>query len=404
MQSIQVLRDQKAAKGTFVKKLLDDNPGAKWTAERQSEYDSALTEIESINAEIKRHQDYLDAEKREAELNNVAESAGKKAKDEKKPHLAIFAKWLKGGDRALNSDDWKIYNTMSTTTTTEGGHTVPVEVMSSVVDKLKKFGGMRSVADVFSTSGFGDLNYPASDGTAEIGELIGQNTTATGADPSFTVVTLGVYKYSSKIVAVPYELLQDTAIDMEGFITGRLAQRLGRITNQHYTTGTGSGQPNGAVTASAAGKVGTTGQTLTVIFDDLVDLIHSIDPAYRESGQCRFMTKDLSLAIIRKLKDSQNRPIFIPGWEGLSGPMSDRLLGYEVVINQDMATMAANAKSILFGDFSYYKIRDAMEMRMNRFDDSAYAKLGQVGFLAWMRTGGNLVETAALKHYANSAT
>lgn len=117
------------------------------------------------------------------------------------------------------------------------------------------------------------------------------------------------------------------------------------------------------------------------------------------------MLNDASLKIIHKLKDTAGRPIFLPGYDGLSGPMADTILGYPIQINQDVATMAANAKSILFGDFAFYKIRDAMDLQMFRFDDSAYIKLGQIGFLAWMRSGGNFTDVGgAVKYYANSAT
>jgi HK97 family phage major capsid protein len=94
-------------------------------------------------------------------------------------------------------------------------------------------------------------------------------------------VSLNVFKASSKIVAVPYELLQDTTIDMEAFIRNRLAQRLGRLGNTAFTVGTGTTQPDGIVPKATSGTVGTTGQTLTIIYDDLVNLVHSVDPAYR---------------------------------------------------------------------------------------------------------------------------
>jgi len=218
-------------------------------------------------------------------------------------------------------------------------------------------------------------------------------------------VALPVYKFSSKIIACPIELLQDSAVDMEAFIRNRIRTRLGRITNQMFTTGTGSGQPRGVVVGASAGKVGTTGQTLTVIYDDLIDLIHSVDPAYRNSGRCVFMTNDASIKIVRKIKDTTGRPLWTPGYEsGITVGQPDSLLGYRCVTNQDIAVMAANAKSILFGDFNYYKIRDVMAATLFRFTDSAYTKLGQVGFLAWMRAGGNLVDSAAVKYYQNSAT
>lgn len=405
MQSIQALRERRTALAQSLHDLLDKNPGDKWNKDHQAAYDQAMNEIEAIDSEAKRIQAVLDKIADAAQTDAIRNVVERKAHDEGKPHLTAFWKLMRNGDKHLTTDEWAtLRNTMSVGTAAQGGYTVPTEVATSVADALKAYGGMRGVAEVFRTAQGNDINYPTSDGTAETGELIGENTTATAADPSFGVVSLKTYKFSSKIVAVPFELLQDSSIDMEAFITGRLVQRLGRVTNTYFTTGTGTAQPNGIVTAAASGKVGTTGQTTTVIFDDLVDLVHSVDPAYRQLGRCRFMMNDASLKVIRKLKDSNGRPIFMPGDAGLSGPMGDTLLGYPVAINQDVATMAANAKSILFGDFMFYKIRDAMDIQMFRFDDSAYIKLGQIGFLAWMRSGGNFADVGgAVKYYQNSA-
>ena len=407
MKSIQELRERRTALATNLHEMLDANPGEKWNADLQAKYDEGMAEIEAINGEAKRIQAVLEAIADNAQVDGIRNVVERTARDSQQPeHVALFNKLMRFGDKALNADEWStLRNTMSVGTSAQGGYTVPTEVAASVADALKAYGGMRACAEVFRTDKGNDINFPTSDGTSEVGELIGENTTATGADPSFGVVTIKTYKFSSKIVAVPFELLQDSSIDMEAFIRSRLVTRLGRITNTYFTTGTGSGQPNGVVTAASSGKVGTTGQTLTVIFDDLVDLIHSVDPAYRNLGNCKFMMNDASLKIIRKLKDSSGRPIFLPGYDGLGKAMPDTVLGYPIVINQDVAVMAANAKSILFGDFTFYKIRDAMDMQMFRFDDSAYIKLGQIGFLAWMRSGGNFVDVGgAVKYYANSAT
>lgn len=401
MQSIQALRERHAALAKETRELVENN-NDKWNADYQAKYDQGMAELDDIKAQVERIEKVLATaadskieEKIEENKERQMRNAGKE----------LFAKWLKGGDKALSAQDWAdVRATMSTTTTTEGGYTVPVDVAGQISEVLKAYGGVRSVANVIQSNMGNDINFPTSDGTSEVGELIGQNTTATAADPSFGVVTLSTYKFSSKIVAVPFELLQDSAADVEAFVARRLGDRLGRITNQYFTTGTGTSQPKGVVTASAAGKTGATGQTTSVIVDDLIDLVHSVDPAYR-AGKCKFMMNDASLKVIRKLKDTAGRPVFLPGYEGLGGAMGDSLLGYDVVINQDVATMAANAKSILFGDFSRYTIRDVMGFTLFRFDDSAYAKLGQVGFLAWMRTGGTLTDGGSpIKYYANSAT
>lgn len=404
MKSIQALREQRAA---TVKELQDLIKKPSWdNAVDQPVYDAGMASIESIDAEISRIENVNRITFENAEREGIIEAANRVGHDEGSKSAVVFAKWLKGGDTALNQEDWAaIRNTMSTTTGSEGGFTVPTEVASTVVDALKQFGGMRAVANIIRTEAGNDMNWPTSDGTAELGELLGQNATAANADPVFGTLALPVYKYSSRTVAVPIELLQDSTVDIEAFVTNRLVQRLGRITNQHFTVGTGTGQPNGVATAATVGSTGATGTTLTVTYDALVDLQHSVDPAYRDLGNCRFMMNDDSVKVVKKIKDTQGRPIFLPGYDPANNGKLDTLLGHAIQVNQQVAVMAANAKSILFGDFQNYVIRDALDIQMMRFTDSAYATKGQVGFLAMMRSGGNLMDVGgAVKAYRNSAT
>jgi HK97 family phage major capsid protein len=403
-KNIQALREQRSALAQDVKARLDDSKNRSWTNADQEQYDAKIKEIDAIDASLERHQKMMDIAAKEKLDSQIDDAAGRKIKDN--GVRAIHAKWMRQGDHALTAEEWRIVrNTMSTGTGSEGGYTVQSEVARQAMDALKSLGGMREVATVIQTESGASLSYPTSDGTAEEGEQIGENTTATAADVTFGTVALDTFKYSSKIVAVPFELLQDSSIDIEAFVNQRLITRIARITNKKFTIGAGTTEPRGAVTASSAGKTGTTGQTATVIFDDLVDLEHSVEIAYRELGRCRFMMHDDSFKVVKKLKDSQGRPIFIPGYDGLAGPVANSILGYPVTPNNHMATMAANAKSILFGDFSNYVIRDVMAVTLFRFTDSAYAKLGQVGFLMWSRHGGNYIDVgASLKHYANSAT
>lgn len=407
MQSIQELRERLQARATEVRDLVEKN-NEKWTPELQAKYDQAMAEIDDVKDQIKRTQAVLDAiadDKLGAQLEDAAMRAGARKKDN--PVKALFDKWKRQGDNALNADEWsQIRNTMSTGTGSEGGYTVAQEVAQSVMDALKSLGGMRSVGTVLNTDQGNQINFPTSDGTAEEGEIIAENTSANDADPTFGTVALPTYKYSSKVVTVPVELLRDASVDLELFVEQRLVKRIDRITNKHFTVGTGTGQPRGITVAASLGKAGATGQTTTVIFDDLVDLVHSVDADYRDLGRCVWMMNDLTLRSIRKLKDTAGRPIFIPGYDGLAGSMPDTILGYPVVINNHMATMAANAKSILFGDFTWYVIRDVINaVEFQRYTDSAYAKKGQVGFHMWARSGGNWTDVGgAVKYYQNSAT
>lgn len=404
--SIQALREQRAAKA---KTLHDFVNRADYKPETDNAiYDAGIAEIEALDGQIKRIQDANERLVEEHQTEAVIEAAHRVGRDQRSEGSELFAKYLRFGVEGVSAEDrQKILNTMSVGTNTQGGYTVQSEVAAQLIDALKAYGGMRAVSDVFSTAMGNPLSYPTSDGTSETGELIGENTTATAADPSFGTVALPVYKFSSKIVAVPFELLQDSQIDVEAFVLQRLRTRLGRATNTYFTTGTGSSQPNGVVTAATTGvtAANSTSQVTAVLYDSLINLQHAVDPAYRQLGNCSWMFNDTTLREIRKMKDGQNRPIFVPGYEvGVPGGMPDTLLGSPITINQDVASMAASAKSILFGDFSYYKIRDVMDVTMFRFTDSAYAKLGQVAFLAWMRSGGNLIDPKAVQLFINAAT
>lgn len=405
--SIQELRERR---GTIAKALNELVEKPDWDAATDQEtYDKAMAEIDEIDAKMKR---ILDAHERLAEdtrTQEVAEASAKLGRDKGDRGLSVYAKWLRGGDKALNADDWThIRNTMSTTTGSEGGFTVDSEVASSVLDALKAFGGMRAVSTIIQTTGVGAMSFPTSDGTSEVGEIVAENADATDLDVTFGTISLPVYKFSSKVVAVPFELIQDSNVDIEAFVQQRLVTRLGRITNQMFTTGSGTAQPNGVQTAATIGVTAdnSTSQVTAVIYDSLVNLQHSVDPAYRETGRARWVFNDNTLRDLRKIVDGQSRPIFVPGYEtGNPDGAPDRLLGAPITVNQDMPDMAANARSILFGDMSAYHIRDVMSVEMFRFTDSAYTKKGQVGFLAWMRTGGNLVDVGgAVKVFVNAAS
>jgi HK97 family phage major capsid protein len=407
--SIQALREQRAAKALALKEHVEKPT---WDAAAdQPIYDAAIADIEEIDGKIARHQRMNELAADTALRDGVVDAALRHSRDGGSEACNLFAKWLRGGDNALSVDDWTAHraavaNTMSTTTGSEGGFTIDTDVATTVLDALKAYGGMRSVATILRTASGNPMSYPTSDGTTEEGEIVDENQSATDADVSFGTKELPVFKFSSKVVTVPIELLQDSSIDVEAFVRGRLVTRLGRVTNRLFTTGTGVSQPMGVMTASGNGKTGTTGQTGTVIYDDLVDLTHSVDPAYREPGNCKFMMADSSVKVIKKLKDTQNRPIFLPAYDlSNQGQKLDTIMGYQVQVNQSVAAMAANAYSIAFGDFSHYIIRDALAILMQRFTDSAYAKKGQVGFLAWLRSGGNLMDVGgAVKTYRNSAS
>lgn len=398
---LQALRERKVSLAKDANHILAEKGEQAWSKEDQTKYDGIMDELERVSGQISAHQRMLDLEA--DKVFDKGTKPGQRTEDTIEA-VAAMALYLRHGNNVSPEQAVAIRNAMSTTTPAEGGYTVPAEVAKMVVDALKAFGGMRLVADVIPTATGVSMSWPTSDGTAEEGEIVGENAPASGGDITFGTVPVNPYKYSSKKIALPVELITDSAIDVVAFVINRLATRIGRITNKHYTVGSGTSQPHGIVTRSTAGKVGTTGQTTTVIYDDLADLFYSVNRAYR--GRANWSMADSSLKVIRKIKDTTGRPIFTPGYEyGITQDAPDLLLGKPININDDVPAMAASAKSILFGDHKQYVIRDvAGDTSIRRFDDSAFALNGQVGFCGWSRTGGNLLDTAAVKHYQNPAS
>jgi len=381
--------------------------------EDESRFDQMMADADTIKANIDRLEKVLAVEQ---ELGQrVEQRAGRdnvsitEAKNQDEQEGTIFRKWLVGGMQDLSDRERQfmqrraapvIQAAQSVGTTTAGGFLVPQSFSDRLEVALKYYSGVMENAEVIETDSGADMPWPTVNDTTQVGAILAENATISAQDVTFASVTLKAYMYTSKLIAVSLQLMQDSFFNMENLIADIAGERLGRIFNTHFTTGTGSGQPNGIVTAAASGKVGTTGQTTSVIYDDLIDLIHSIDPAYRRGS--KWMANDSSIKVVRKLKDSQNRPLWEPS---VQAGQPDTLLGYPVVTNNDVAAMAANAKSILFGALNKYKVRRVRGMTLMRLNER-YADALQVGFFAFARVDGNLIDagTNPVKYYQNSAT
>lgn len=412
MSVAKTLRAQRA-------KLIED-ARALISAEQVSDEDTAkfdgmMAEADKLAARIEKVEraDAVAAELAEARAQ-VADGTGVSA-DEQAENVQrekrLIRAWMSGNfnglsdaDRATISrragNDSRFQNAGSVGTSSAGGYTVAPDFMRELLIAQKAFGGMRQASRAIPTDTGVDLPWPTMDDTSNVASIVSENTAGSaGTDLAFGSKTLKAWTYRSGYLALSIELLQDSAFDFDTLIRDALALRFARGQNAHFTTGDGTTQPQGIITGAALGKTGASGQTTSVIYDDLVDLIHSIDPAYRAGAI--WMMKDATVAALRKLKDSQGHPL----WQaGLVDGSPDRLLGYPVVVNQDMATMAASAKSILFGNFSNYIIRDVMGLRIMRLNE-AFAINGQVAFVAFQRTDGRLVSAASpIKWYANSAS
>jgi HK97 family phage major capsid protein len=281
--------------------------------------------------------------------------------------------------------------------TSVGGYSIQDEAMREVEIALLQYGGVRQNATVIRTDKGGPLPIPTVNDTTNVGAIIGDGVTVGTQDLAFGQLVLDAWKYTSKSVLVSVELMQDNSVNLPQMLGRLLGERLGRIQNTHFTTGTGTSNPNGVVTAATFAQA-TTGNTTAITYANLIALYHSVDPAYR--NQSKFMMNDNTISKIKLMTDSQGRPLWLPG---LVDRAPDTILGSPYVINQDMASMTISAKSILFGDFSKYLIRDVRDFTLVRLDER-FAEFLQVGFLAFLRTDGDLLNagTVPLRGYQNS--
>ena len=300
--------------------------------------------------------------------------------------------------RSLAADDIRAYRqsadeqraalTGAQSTTTTGGYTVADEMMRSLEVALLRFGGMRQVATVLRTSTGGPLPIPTTNDTSQKGRLLSENTGATETEMTFNQLVLDAWKYSSDYVLASVEFMNDTSTNFPAFIGDALATRIARLQNDHFTTGTGSSQPNGVVTAASSG---VTGVADPPTYDNIVDLFHTVDPAYRDNA--RWMMNDSTLKTLKKIKvlqysgDTTGYPLWSPG---LAPGQPNTILGVEYIINQSMASPGSSAKKMLFGDFSKYLIRDVVDVTLLRLDER-FAELHQVAFLAFARSDGDLL-------------
>lgn len=411
--AVKDLREQRAKLVADARAMFDTIKADTTTAEAkeiEAKFDAAMAEADTVKDRIEREERLEASEKHLAERQDITArirnvSTDQLADDQKDEDRA-FSNYLRVGMGALSAEDREIavprfQNAQSVGTGSAGGYTVPQGFYDELQDAQKAYGGMLEAAFVFDTSTGNPLPIPTDNDTTNTGAILTENTQAGNQDITFGSVNLGAYTYTSKIVLVSNQLLQDSAFNLDSFLSNKLGVRIARAINTHFTVGTGSGQPNGVVTAATAGPVGAVGQTTSITFDNLIDLEHSVDPAYRKNA--RFMFADSTLQVVKKLKDGQGRYIWDPGLTVAKEPA--RINGYEYSINQDMPAMAANAKSAMFGDFSKYFIRRIVGTQVLRLTER-YADFNQTGFVAFQRWDGNLVDagTNPLKYYANSAT
>lgn len=326
-------------------------------------------------------------------------------------HRTAFRDYLRNGLNDMKAENRAVlqeFRDMGVGTGNLGGFFVPQGFVYDIEMALKYFGNMLGVSTILETATGNPLPYPTDNDTTNTGELVGEGVQVTNADVSIGHIVFGAFKFSTKLVKVSLELLQDSAFDMEAYLKQKFAIRLGRILNTKFTVGVGTTEPFGIITAATAGPtaVGSSGNTggsetggTSIGYIDLVELEHSVDPLYRRGA--KFMMHDNTLRKIKEVLDKYGRPIWVPG---VASNAPDTILGYEYSINNDMATIALNAKTVAFGPLDKYLIRRVKELAVLRLVER-FADYGQVAFIGFARYDGNLLDagTHPVKYLVQAA-
>jgi HK97 family phage major capsid protein len=388
------------------------------TAELDKRHDDIMAEFDRVekNLEREERQAAIESrfEERQKQKRPVSDGEARGQDDGAKlEYREVFYKFIaSGADVAeLSTEERAILKAgvqsakefrMQTTSATAGGYTVPVELANFIVKSMKDWGPMydEDVATVISTAGGNVINIPTVNDTAKSGAKHTEGTALTddgSEDVVFGNKELAAYVYDTEFVKFSMELAQDSIFNIEALLGTLLGERLGRIANRELTIGDGTGDPNGVVVASSLGKTAAAAAALTG--DEIIDLLHSVNAAYRRSPKARFMFADTTLAAIRKLKDGDGNYLWSMG--DVQNGQPGTLLGYRYSINDDMASLGAAAKVMLFGDFSKYFVRKVGSPVIGVLRERFWPDLGIAGLI---RFDGELGDTAAVKHLITAAS
>lgn len=245
--------------------------------------------------------------------------------------------------------------------------------------------------DTMVTSTGENFLFPLGNDTAVEGAIAAEAadiSAVTMTDPVLTRLTLGAYDYHSRFIKVTEQLLRDSIVNVDQIVATLLGERLSRILARHFTVGTGSSQPFGVVVDAVAGRTAASATAISTV--DLIELQHSVDPAYRGNGT--FMAHDNIIKTLRLLNDTTGRPLWA---SGLRDAIPDTILGQPIIYNQYMASAVTTGLiTMVYGDMSYYKVRRVGAMSMRRLVER-FAETREVGFIGYVSADGRMSKWAS---------
>ena len=386
-KKLKELKEKRAGLYAQIDSLRKETDGREMTAEEQQRWDTLFADYEKADKAVAAEEKFLDIQRRQAEeayRQNNGGAAGAAAGKDTPEYRRAFADYLLNGAQGISPETRSLIEKRDSISGLSAGVLIPTDLASSIEIALKSYGGMFEAGQIITTSKGGDLTFPTVNDTAAKATIVAEYDQSTKRTPTFGSVTLKAFTYRTPIIPVSLELLQDSAFDLDALLSQLLSESFGRGVNEHLTTGSGTGQPRGIVTAATAIENGAAAGAITL--DNIIDLIAGVDSAYAKTG--KFMFNHKTLWALAKIKDTHGQYIW---QENARVGQPGTIFGKGYVINDEVADIGAGNASVLFGDLSKYKIRLVKGFRVIRLNEllAEYLSIGLFGFA---RVDGTLID------------
>ncbi|MBW6242587.1 phage major capsid protein [Pseudomonas aeruginosa] len=366
----------------------------------EAEKGKLVEQVETLNEKLGQLDDMKSALEKELAGMKRPDGAGTKAASE---HKAAFMQFVrKGIDTGLGELQAKA---LQIGVDADGGYAVPEELDRNIIELLRDESPMRQVCNQITvgTPDYKRLVNLGGAGSGWVGETAPRPETSTPTLAQINAVMGELYANPQ----ATQTSLDDMFFDAEGWLNSEVGREFSEKEGSAFLLGDGVNKPKGllaypfAVAGDKTRPYGTlqrlvSGNAGALNGDNLIDLVQAVKAGYRRAGV--WMMNNLTVAYVRKLKDSEGNYLWRPGLE-VGQPSS--LLGYGITENEDMPDIAADANALAFGDFKRaYTIVDRIGTRVLR---DPYTNKPYVGFYTTKRVGGMLVDSQAVKVLTLSA-
>ena len=376
MSKLKELREKRASVFGQIDELRKAADGREMTAEEQQRWDTLLVDYDKADKLVQQEERFAEIQARKAEQafeRQQTTGDGKDVKDTE--YRGAFVEYLMKGENGVSAENRKLFEQRAGLSGVSGGVLVPRTLADSIEVALKSYGGMLQAGTIITTSTGGDLILPTVNDTSNKATIVAEYNKSTQKAPSFGSETLKAYTYRTPIVPVSMELLQDSSFDLEALLAELLSDSFGRGVNDDLTNGNGTGKPKGILQSATAcdDKAAAT----AIKLNDILDLMKAVDSNYAKVG--KFMFNRDTLFALMKIKDTTGRFIW---QEGAKDGTPPTLFGKSYILNDDMPGIAAGNASVLFGDFSKFRIRMVKDFRVIRLNEllAEYLSIGIFGF------------------------